>query len=78
MFVCRDPLAGMGRPQNKAHEKIEYVGRQFLSELGIAQWRGREFWGMMFMLTFVFFLRIYVHYMGQWLYLNAISIPINM
>lgn len=77
-FSVQDPLAGMGRLQNKAYEKMEYVARQFLSELGIAQWRGREFWGMMFMLTFVFFLRIYVHYMGQWLYLNAISIPINM
>ncbi|XP_045180354.2 uncharacterized protein LOC123539694 isoform X3 [Mercenaria mercenaria] len=74
----QDPLAGMGRPQRKAYEKMEYVARQFMSELGISQWRGREFWGMMFMLTVVFFLRIFVHYMGQWFYLSAINIPINM
>ena len=68
----------MGKLKKDGHEKMQYIGRQFLSELGVSQWRGREFWGMMFMLLVVFFLRIYVHYMGQWAYLSAISIPINM
>ncbi|KAL4218371.1 Orofacial cleft 1 candidate [Mactra antiquata] len=77
-FSVQDPLAGLGRPERKSNEKMQYVGRQFLSELGISQWRGREFWGMMFMLIFAFFLRIYVHYIGQWFFLSAIDIPINM
>ena len=68
----------MGRIAKKAHEKLEYVGRQFLSELGLGQWRGREFWGMLFILVIVFFIRMYLHYIGQWLLLNAFEIPINM
>ncbi|WAR17496.1 hypothetical protein MAR_032090 [Mya arenaria] len=72
------PMANFGQLSRAGHEKMEYIGRQFLSELGVAQWRGREFWGMLFMLIIVFFIRIYVHYAGQWVYLSAISIPINM
>ncbi|XP_052761377.1 uncharacterized protein LOC128204074 isoform X2 [Mya arenaria] len=77
-FSVQAPMANFGQLSRAGHEKMEYIGRQFLSELGVAQWRGREFWGMLFMLIIVFFIRIYVHYAGQWVYLSAISIPINM
>ena len=78
LFIFRPPLAEMGRVKRKGHEKLEYVGRQFLSELGLGQWRGREFWGMLFILVIVFFIRMYLHYIGQWLLLSAFEIPINM
>ena len=68
----------MGRVARKAHEKMEYVGRQFLSELGLGQWRGREFWGMLLILVIVFFIRMYLHYIGQWGLLQGLEIPINM
>lgn len=77
-YSVQPPLVEMGRVARKAHEKMEYVGRQFLSELGLGQWRGREFWAMLLILVIVFFIRMYLHYIGQWLLLNALEIPINM
>lgn len=71
------PFTGMGRMAHKGREKLNYVARMFLAELGLSQWRSREFWGMMLMLLIVFWLRIYLHYVGQWLFLSAIRIPIN-
>ena len=56
---------------------MNYMARQFLAEMGLSQWRSREFWGMMLMLLIVFWLRMYLHYIGQWLFLSAIRIPIN-
>ncbi|KAH3752765.1 hypothetical protein DPMN_187391, partial [Dreissena polymorpha] len=76
-FSVQPALSGLGQLAKNGHEKMEYIGRQFLSELGVSQWRGREFWGMLFMLIVVFFIRIYVHYIGQWFYLGLIGIPIN-
>ncbi|MCB4745092.1 MAG: hypothetical protein LGB07_05525, partial [Sulfurovum sp.] len=66
-----------GRLAQKGREKMNYVARQFLAELGLSQWRSREFWGMMLMLLIVFWLHMYLHYIGQWLFLSAIRIPIN-
>ena len=48
-----------------------------LSEMGLAQWRSREFWGMLIMFIITFFMRIYIHYIAQWLLLQALSVPIN-
>ncbi|VDI72896.1 Hypothetical predicted protein [Mytilus galloprovincialis] len=76
-FAVQPAFAGKGRLARSSHEKLQYVGRQFLAELGLSQWRSREFWGMLLMFIIVFFLRMYMHYIGQWLFLNAISIPIN-
>jgi hypothetical protein len=77
VFHFRPPFAGKGRLARSSHEKLQYVGRQFLAELGLSQWRSREFWGMLLMFIVVFFIRMYMHYIGQWLFLSAISIPIN-
>ncbi|KAK7489378.1 hypothetical protein BaRGS_00019322 [Batillaria attramentaria] len=71
------PFTGMGRLAHKGREKLNYVARMFLAEMGLSQWRSREFWGMMLMLLIVFWLRMYLHYVGQWIFLSAISIPIN-
>ncbi|XP_076438172.1 uncharacterized protein LOC143277267 isoform X2 [Babylonia areolata] len=76
-FCVQPPFSGKGRMAQKGREKLNYMGRQFLAELGLSQWRSREFWGMMLMLLIVFWLRLYLHYVGQWLYLSAASIPIN-
>nr|XP_002734565.1 PREDICTED: uncharacterized protein LOC100373469 [Saccoglossus kowalevskii] len=71
------PFSTKGHLESRGHERLEYVSRQFLAELGFSQWRSREFWGMMIMLLLVWFLRMYIHYVGQWVFLNLIVIPIN-
>lgn len=56
---------------------MEHVKRQAISELGLSDPKSREFWTMFVLFIMMFFVRIYVHYIGQWLYLTAQTIPIN-
>jgi len=49
----------------------------FLAELGLSQWSSKEFWAMLLLFVFTFFMRIYIHYCGQYLYLKGMKIPIN-
>ncbi|KAJ8321997.1 hypothetical protein KUTeg_000468 [Tegillarca granosa] len=58
-FAVQPEFACKGRLARSNHEKLQYVGRQFLAELGLSQWRSREFWGMMLMFIVVFFLRMF-------------------
>ncbi|XP_077989963.1 uncharacterized protein LOC144444426 [Glandiceps talaboti] len=76
-FAVQKPFSTKGHTVSKGHERAEYVGRQFLTEIGFSQWRSREFWGMLIMLILVWFIRTYLHYIGQWIFLNLITIPIN-
>ena len=56
---------------------MEHVKRQAISELGLSDPKSREFWTMFVLFIMMFFVRIYVHYIGQWLYLTAQNLPIN-
>ncbi|CAB3994118.1 partial [Paramuricea clavata] len=76
-FSVKSRWSNKGRIPRRGREKMQYIGRQFLSELGLSQWRSREFWAMILMLILTWFIRIYAHYGGQWIYLSAIFIPIN-
>ncbi|XP_069046981.1 uncharacterized protein ofcc1 [Lepisosteus oculatus] len=66
-----------GRAGRRGAEHTHFVLRALLSELGLSQWRSREFWLIMLLLTFIWFLRLYLHYCSQWLFLQAISVPVN-
>jgi len=48
-----------------------------LIALDLSDPRNTGFWTMIIMFIITFFVRIYVHYMGQWLYLTAQRIPVN-
>lgn len=76
-FAVQKPFSTKGRVKSTGHERADYVRRMFLSEMGFAQWRTREFWILMLLLALIWFVRLYVHYCGQWLFLQAISIPVN-
>ncbi|XP_067943495.1 uncharacterized protein [Watersipora subatra] len=59
------------------HRHAEHVRRQLLIELGLSDPKSTEFWSVIVVLIVTFFIRIYVHYIGQWLFLTSQSIPIN-
>lgn len=40
---------------------------------GLSQWKTIEFWILMVVMAIVFFVRIYTHYSGMWLYISAIG-----
>ena len=71
------PFSDKGHLPSQGMEKINYVRRQMMAELGLSQWRSREFWGMVIMFILIFFMRMYLHYVGQWLFLQGQIIPIT-
>lgn len=77
VLAIRRIITDKGRMPRKGMEKVNYVRRQLLAELGLSEWRSREFWGMLLMFILVFFLRIYIHYIGQWIMLQGLELPVN-
>ncbi|XP_035825164.1 uncharacterized protein LOC101851493 [Aplysia californica] len=76
-FSVQPPFSCKGRVARQGRKKMSYVARQFFAELGLSQWRSRDFWAMLILMIIVFWIRLYLHYIGQWLFLSAIDIPIN-
>ncbi|KAJ8374920.1 hypothetical protein SKAU_G00055000 [Synaphobranchus kaupii] len=76
---------GPHRPQHScgrrtgggAAEHTHLALRMFLSELGLSQWRSPEFCFIMLLLALIWFVRLYLHYCSQWLFLQAIAVPVN-
>ncbi|KAM9308294.1 uncharacterized protein PAF06_012481 [Gastrophryne carolinensis] len=73
--VCTKPLEGI-----KIYQKIvkhtNFVIWAVFSELDMGQWRSQDFWLIMLMMALMWFMRLYLHYCSQWLFLQSISIPI--
>ncbi|XP_019628555.1 PREDICTED: uncharacterized protein LOC109473086 [Branchiostoma belcheri] len=76
-FAVQKPFSTKGTYQRPTHERAQYITRMFLAEMGLSQWRSKEFLGILVMLFFTFFLRIFLHYGGQWLFLMLLRIPVN-
>jgi hypothetical protein len=49
--------------------KILYLKTELLADLGLQNWRSTEFWVTLTIFTIMFWLRMYIHYIGQYLYL---------
>lgn len=73
----RPPWSNKGHIPRYDREKMQYVGRQLMAELGLSQWRSREFWAMLLLIAFTWWLRLYAHYGGQWVYLQALAVPVS-
>ena len=77
-FAVKTPWSNKGKIDHKGSKKMQYIGRMLLSELGLSQIKSRTFWAMLLMIVINFWIRLYLHYFGQWLALQGFSIPINM
>ncbi|XP_068787992.1 uncharacterized protein [Struthio camelus] len=47
------------------------------SELGTTHWCSWDFWLVVSLVVLLWFVRLYVHYCSQWLFLQTISIPVT-
>ncbi|XP_015709991.2 orofacial cleft 1 candidate gene 1 protein isoform X1 [Coturnix japonica] len=47
------------------------------SELGAAHWHSWDFWLLVLLILLLWFLRLYLHYCSQWLFLQSISVPVT-
>ncbi|XP_072269459.1 uncharacterized protein [Pyxicephalus adspersus] len=73
--VCTKPRKEMHAYQRIAKHTTFVIWAVF-SELDLGQWKSRDFWLIMFMMALMWFMRLYLHYCSQWLFLQAISIPV--
>ena len=62
-------VIGVGR------ERATYCSRMFLSEVGLSQVRALEFWLFVLLFVILFFPRLYIHYVGQWILVNLAGFP---
>eukprot|EP00762_Andalucia_godoyi_P001292 ANDGO_04863.mRNA.1 hypothetical protein SPRG_02190 len=73
-------VAPLERAWNKstiASEKFQYIRRAIVSDLGLDNPRSLEFWGMVFLLLLMLWIRLFPHYFGTWLYLQAFRTPVE-
>ncbi|XP_030616269.1 orofacial cleft 1 candidate gene 1 protein, partial [Delphinapterus leucas] len=56
---------------------LYFVLASVFSELQFAQWQSQGFWYIILLMASLWFLRLYLHYLSQWLFLQAISIPVT-
>ncbi|XP_006891685.1 PREDICTED: uncharacterized protein LOC102856623 [Elephantulus edwardii] len=56
---------------------VYFVLVSVFSELQLARWRSQGCWFIFLLMAAVWFLRLYLHYLGQWLFLEAISTPVT-
>ncbi|XP_010176153.2 uncharacterized protein LOC104532602, partial [Antrostomus carolinensis] len=58
-------------------ERFHFMVYAAFSELGAASWRSGEFWLLALMVVLLWFVRLYLHYLSQWLFLQTISVPVT-
>ncbi|PKU45721.1 hypothetical protein llap_3985 [Limosa lapponica baueri] len=72
---CR-PAAEV-KPFRRVVERFHFVVYAAFSELGPARWRSRDFWLLVLLVVLLWFVRLYLHYLSQWLFLQTISVPVT-
>lgn len=56
--------------------KLHYLRHELLVDLGFSNWYTLEFWRLVTMLLLTCWVRVYVHYVTQWLFLRGNRIPV--
>lgn len=75
-YAVRRQQAIGGERMSESVRRLEYLRHEMLVDLGLTQWTTLEFWMMVVTLLVAFWLRLYTHYLGQWLYLTAMRVPV--
>ncbi|KAK5850153.1 hypothetical protein PBY51_014426 [Eleginops maclovinus] len=87
-FSLQSALPGPASRPSRLSERARLALRMLPSELGLplpgqqqprSSWRGsvRQLGLIMLLLALMWFVRLYLHYCSQWLYLQAIAVPVN-
>ncbi|POM74334.1 Hypothetical protein PHPALM_8727 [Phytophthora palmivora] len=56
--------------------KLHYLRHELLVDLGFTNWHTLEFWRLLAMLLFACWIRLYVHYVTQWIFLRGNRVPV--
>lgn len=76
-FVCSYSPGTGGTRSREFFKHLHFGLVSVFSELQLAEWRSQSFWYIILLIASLWFLRLYLHYLGQWLFLQAISIPVT-
>ncbi|XP_051655125.1 uncharacterized protein LOC127476334 isoform X3 [Manacus candei] len=74
--VCRHSAAEV-KLYRQVVEHFHFVAYTVFSELGATHWRSRDFWLLALLVVLLWFVRLYLHYLSQWLFLQTISVPVT-
>ncbi|OQR96964.1 hypothetical protein ACHHYP_12840 [Achlya hypogyna] len=58
------------------YRKLRYLKQELFADLGLSQWSSLHFWIMLAVLLVALWFRVYVHYLGQWIYLRGANVPV--
>ncbi|XP_039766512.1 uncharacterized protein LOC114807448 [Ornithorhynchus anatinus] len=70
------PSAVEVRASRRIGKCIHFVWLAMISELRLTDWRSLDFWFIILLITLLWFVRLFLHYYGQWLFLKTVSIPV--
>uniref|UniRef100_A0A8C5NS83 Orofacial cleft 1 candidate gene 1 protein n=1 Tax=Junco hyemalis TaxID=40217 RepID=A0A8C5NS83_JUNHY len=73
---CRSAATADVKLSRQVVERFHFVVYTAFSELGATRWRSRDFWLLALLVVVLWFLRLYLHYLSQWLFLRTISVPV--
>ncbi len=74
--VCSEH-PGDYRFMDDARAKLRYVWHELRTDLGSHRWGEFEFWALMFTLFLMIWLRVYVRYLGQYLFLQGADVALQ-
>nr|ACG75918.1 ojoplano variant B [Mus musculus] len=72
---CPSGVDGCGSGRLSKH--LHFTLMALFSELELAQWQSQSFWYILLMMASLWFVRLYLHYLGQWLFLWVLSTPVT-
>lgn len=72
---CSPVVDGCGSGEVAKH--LHFTSVSLFSELELDQWQSQGFWYLLLLVASLWFLRLYLHYLGQWLFLWALSTPVT-
>ncbi|XP_040441688.1 uncharacterized protein LOC121084375 [Falco naumanni] len=58
-------------------EHFHFMVYAAFSELGSTRWCSRDVWLLLLLVVLLWFVRLYLHYLSQWLFLQTISVPVT-
>ena len=57
--------------------KMQFILNEIINDMGIKKSDFWEWLSTVLLATFVFWLRMLIHYVGQWIFLKAVSAPVT-
>ncbi|XP_048364473.1 uncharacterized protein LOC125439411 [Sphaerodactylus townsendi] len=76
-FSVRCHPAVDSRVTKRITKHISFGVHAAFSELGDGHWHSWDFWLMMMLAVLFWFVRLYLHYCSQWIFLQAIAVPVT-